>query len=99
MIDRRHVLAAAAAAALAPVLPAAARAPLAGNQVPGIYRRKLGDLEITAILDGYIPFDTKVFSGSDPAAIRQSLANAIRDILIEQTASGSTRSTARPASG
>jgi len=76
MIDRRHVLAAAAATALAPVLPAAARAPLAGNQVPGIYRRKLGDLEITAILDGYIPFDTKVFSGSDPAAIRQSLANA-----------------------
>ena len=34
-----------------------------------------------------------------PAADRQSLANAIRDILIEQTASGSTRSTARPASG
>lgn len=31
------------------------------------------------------------------AADRQSLANAIRDILIEQTASGSTRSTARPA--
>ena len=33
------------------------------------------------------------------AADRQSLANAIRDILIEQTASSSTRSTARPASG
>lgn len=33
------------------------------------------------------------------AADRQSLANAIRDILIEQTAAGSTRSTARPASG
>lgn len=33
------------------------------------------------------------------AADRQSLANAIRDILIEQTASGSTRSAARPASG
>lgn len=33
------------------------------------------------------------------AADRQSLANDIRDILIEQTASGSTRSTARPASG
>lgn len=33
------------------------------------------------------------------AADRQSLANAIRDILIEQTASGSMRSTARPASG
>lgn len=76
MIDRRHLLAAAAAAALAPALPAFARAPLTGAQVPGIYRRKLGDLEITAILDGYIPFDTKVFNGSDPASIRQVLANA-----------------------
>jgi len=76
MIDRRHLLAAAAAAAFAPALPAFARAPLTGAQVPGIYRRKLGDLEITAILDGYIPFDTKVFNGSDPASIRQVLANA-----------------------
>ena len=38
-------------------------------------------------------------NGANTAADRQSLANAIRDILIEQTASGSTRSTARPASG
>lgn len=76
MLDRRHFLAAAAATVLAPALPASARAPLAGTQVAGIYRRKLGDLEITAILDGYIPFDTRVFGGSDPAAIRQSLANA-----------------------
>ena len=33
------------------------------------------------------------------AADRQNLANAIRDILIEQRASGSTRSTARPTTG
>lgn len=33
------------------------------------------------------------------AADRQNLANAIRDILIEQAASGSVRSTARPAGG
>lgn len=33
------------------------------------------------------------------AADRQDLANAIRDILIEQRASGSTRSTARPTTG
>lgn len=32
-------------------------------------------------------------------ADRQNLANAIRDILIEQTSSGSTRSTARPVAG
>lgn len=33
------------------------------------------------------------------AADRQNLANAIRDILLEQTSSGSTRSTARPTTG
>lgn len=76
MIHRRHFLAGAAAAALAPALPALARSPQTSAQVAGIYRRKVGDVEITAILDGYIPFDTKVFSGSDPAAIRQTLANA-----------------------
>lgn len=76
MIDRRHFLAAAAAAALAPVLPAHARAPLSGNQVPGIYRRKLGDLEITAILDGYVPLGAKSFSSADPATIGQLIAGA-----------------------
>lgn len=78
MIDRRNVLTGAAAAALTPAVPALARAPQAATQVPGIYRRKLGDIEITAVLDGYIPLDTKVFSGSDPAAIRQILSNAGR---------------------
>jgi glyoxylase-like metal-dependent hydrolase (beta-lactamase superfamily II) len=73
MIDRRHLLAGAAAATLAPALPAFARAPLTGAQVPGIYRRKLGDIEITPILDGFIPFDTKVFNGSDPAFFHQVL--------------------------
>lgn len=76
MIDRRHFLAAAAAAALAPALPAHARAPLTGAQVPGIYRRKLGDLEITAILDGHIPLGAKSFTSADPAAIGQLIAGA-----------------------
>ncbi|CAN7286274.1 MBL fold metallo-hydrolase [Bosea sp. LjRoot237] len=76
MIDRRHFLTAAAAAALAPALPAHARAPLTGAQVPGIYRRKLGDIEITAILDGYIPLGAKSFASADPAAIGQLIAGA-----------------------
>ena len=33
------------------------------------------------------------------AADRQNLANAIRDILIEESASGAVRSTARPTAG
>jgi glyoxylase-like metal-dependent hydrolase (beta-lactamase superfamily II) len=76
MIDRRHFLAATAAAALAPALPASARAPQTGTQVPGIYRRKLGDLEITAILDGYVPLGAKSFSSADPATIGQLIAAA-----------------------
>lgn len=76
MIDRRHFLAATAAAALVPALPASARAPQTGAQVPGIYRRKLGDLEITAILDGYIPLGAKSFSSADPATIGQLIAAA-----------------------
>lgn len=76
MIHRRHFLAGAAAAALAPVLPVSARAPLTGAQVPGIYRRKLGDLEITAILDGYVPLGAQSFSSTEPATVRQLIAGA-----------------------
>lgn len=79
MIDRRHLLAGIAATALAPALPALARAPQASTQVAGIYRRKLGDIEITAILDGYIPLDAKAFISNDPDAVRKALANAGQD--------------------
>jgi glyoxylase-like metal-dependent hydrolase (beta-lactamase superfamily II) len=75
MMDRRHFLAGAAMAALAPAL-AQARVPQAGAQVPGIYRRKLGDIEITAILDGYVPLGAQTFLAADPAEVRQLLAAA-----------------------
>lgn len=75
MMDRRHFLAGAAMAALAPTL-ARARAPQTGAQVPGIYRRKLGDIEITAILDGYVPLNAQAFLAGDPAQMRQLLAAA-----------------------
>jgi glyoxylase-like metal-dependent hydrolase (beta-lactamase superfamily II) len=37
--------------------PASAKAPLAAKQAPGFYRRKVGDLEVTALLDGMLGFD------------------------------------------
>lgn len=42
----------AASAAISSIQPAAAAAPAAGRQVPGIYRYKIGEFEITAINDG-----------------------------------------------
>lgn len=78
MLNRRHFLAAGAAAALLPAIPALARAPQAAAQVPGIYRRKVGDIEITAILDGHVPLGAQAFAG-DAAQIRQILADAHLD--------------------
>jgi glyoxylase-like metal-dependent hydrolase (beta-lactamase superfamily II) len=57
-LDRRHMLAGAAAAtaatAIAPfaAAPAGAAAPPAGKQAPSYYRAKLGDFEITVVNDG-----------------------------------------------
>src|SRR5581483_8446674 len=50
-----NTAAAAAATALAPIAPfsvAHASAPVSGKQAPGIYRYKVGDFEVTQILDG-----------------------------------------------
>lgn len=54
MIDRRTLMAAGAAASATALagLPADAKAPLSGEQAPGFYRSKVGNLEVTAINDG-----------------------------------------------
>ncbi len=54
-IDRRTVMAGAAAMAATAATPdiAAAGAPLATTQAPGFYRYRAGDLQITAINDGF----------------------------------------------
>jgi glyoxylase-like metal-dependent hydrolase (beta-lactamase superfamily II) len=54
-LSRRTVLAGAAAAAAAPLATVSsvhAAAPPSGKQVPSYYRYKVGDFEVTAILDG-----------------------------------------------
>ncbi len=75
-IDRRDMLLGglATAAFLGLGNAALARAPLAARQVPGVYRQKIGDLEVTAILDGSIDLDTSVFKGADPAELKRILA-------------------------
>ena len=57
-ITRRATLTGAAAAAVVPLaatLPASAAAPVSGKQAPAYYRYKVGDFEVTAILDGVRP--------------------------------------------
>lgn len=73
---RRRILAAGSAAGLAFALPAAfARAPLAGGQGISIHRMKLGEFEVTTMLDGYIDIPPVVLQG-DPEVVKQLLANA-----------------------
>ena len=62
-VHRREVLGGLAASAVAlgtlgaGVTPAAAKAPLSAGPAPAYYRRKIGDIEITGLLDGYLAFD------------------------------------------
>jgi glyoxylase-like metal-dependent hydrolase (beta-lactamase superfamily II) len=76
MLNRRQLLTAATAAAAAAATPVFARAPQVSQQVPGIYRYKIGDIEVTALLDGYLAFNSKLFLGSDPADVSEVLAKA-----------------------
>ncbi len=71
-LTRRAFGAAAVGGRLVPALPALARAPKAGTQAPGFYRFNVGDTEITVLTDGFIPIETKLFTG-DTAAGRSLL--------------------------
>ena len=54
-LTRRSALGAAAAALAAPLLPsdvAQAAAPAVAKQAPGVYRYKVGDIEVTVVTDG-----------------------------------------------
>jgi glyoxylase-like metal-dependent hydrolase (beta-lactamase superfamily II) len=72
---RRRMLAAGSLAGLAAALPAFAKAPMAGSQGLGVHRMKLGEFEVTTLLDGYIDVPPAVLIG-DPELLKQMLANA-----------------------
>lgn len=64
-ISRRNLMIAGGALAGAHLLPspAFAKMPLAKAQAPGFYRRKLGEFEITAALDGDLDLELKLLTG------------------------------------
>jgi glyoxylase-like metal-dependent hydrolase (beta-lactamase superfamily II) len=69
MLDRRALIASSFAAVAA--APATARAPLSGRQVAGVYRRKVGSTEVTALSDGTVGLNTSVFAGADQAELKR----------------------------
>lgn len=81
MIDRRTLLTALPALPTAALLePAGARAeaPMTDAQVPAIYRTRLGETEITAISDGYIPFTAEIIQGALPETVAAALAGSVQ---------------------
>lgn len=69
----RIALALALGATFVPAVPALAEAPQVRTQVPGFYRMAVGDVEVTALYDGYIDLDTKVLNNATPAEIQRLL--------------------------
>jgi glyoxylase-like metal-dependent hydrolase (beta-lactamase superfamily II) len=67
---RRSFGLAAAGTALLPVLPAAAKEAPAGAQAPGVYRMKIGAIEVTVLNDGSAALPTKYFSGDAEGAAK-----------------------------
>ena len=70
----RLALALALGTALIPATPALAEAPAVRTQVPGFYRLAVGDVEVTALYDGFIDLDTKILSNASPAEVQRLLA-------------------------
>ncbi len=78
-IDRRHFVAGAAALGAAGTTGtgAFAAAPLATNQAPGFYRYKVGDLQVTAINDGFGRRPLEGFvRNAELSAVQKVLADA-----------------------
>jgi glyoxylase-like metal-dependent hydrolase (beta-lactamase superfamily II) len=67
-VTRRSFGAIALGGVLARALPAAAKAPFAGAQAPGVYRLKVGSFEVTVLSDGWIPLEAKLFTGNAEGA-------------------------------
>ena len=76
-LHSRHALLAALFLALPLAAPVAAQAaPVAKQQtqVPGYYRMAVGELEVTALYDGYVDLDTKLLKGASAEDIQGLLA-------------------------
>ena len=79
MLSRRAFLSGSAlAAGAALTLPASAAAPLSNAQAPGVYRYKLGGIQLTALYDGtwFLPIDGKFVRNASGTQVNQALTDA-----------------------
>jgi glyoxylase-like metal-dependent hydrolase (beta-lactamase superfamily II) len=78
MLTRRSWFTLSSAAAGCAAFPAYAAAPAAKAQGPGVYRYKLGDIQLTALYDGiwYVPIDGKFVRNASGADVNAALADA-----------------------
>ncbi len=65
MPSRRSFLTMASSLALTPFFTVSAFAQSGATQVLGVYRRGVGDVVVTALLDGYLPLDPAMLNGAD----------------------------------
>lgn len=74
LFTRRHVIAGSGALAASTLVtpPSVARMPLAKAQAPSFFRRKLGEFEVTAVLDGDLALELKLFSGKQAEMEKRS---------------------------
>ncbi|MEP3600843.1 MAG: MBL fold metallo-hydrolase [Stappiaceae bacterium] len=81
-LNRRSFLTSAAtvavggAAASTLVVPAHAATPIVGTQIPLVYRRKLGNYEITVLGDGYLDLPHQIWANVSPEEVDGHLEDA-----------------------
>lgn len=81
-VNRRSFLSGAATAAVGGVaatslsMPAQAATPIVGTQLPQVYRRKLGNYEITVLGDGYLDLPHQIWADLSPEDIDGYLTDA-----------------------
>ena len=76
MPSRRQFLTLSSGLILTPLIGGAAFGQSGATQVAGVYRRGVGDVTVTALLDGYLELDPNMLVGSDADANAQLLEAA-----------------------
>jgi hypothetical protein len=83
-LSRRHFMATAAAASVAPTVISAtqtqAAAPMVGKQAPGFYRFKVGEFEVTTLNDGFfsVPEPAKWITNKTPDETESAIDPQVR---------------------